>query len=117
MFLSFRALPGNETRRFKAGINPTSKRRVSGRFTSLHGYGRARSISVILYYRRAAVYPQAMNRCSRAALKRQAARRGATLSGLMRSILGEWLEEQGDPVDWVVEWGGRRDENKDASNS
>lgn len=44
-----------------------------------------------------------------AALKRQAARRGATLSGLMRSILGEWLEEQGDPVDWAIEWGGRRD--------
>ena len=27
------------------------------------------------------------------ALNRQAARRGATLSGLVRSVLGEWLEE------------------------
>lgn len=43
------------------------------------------------------------------ALNRQAARRGATISGLVRSVLGEWLEEQGDPVDWVLAWGGRRE--------
>lgn len=49
------------------------------------------------------------------ALKRQAARRGATLSGLIRSVLGDWLDEQGDPVDWVVEWGGRR-EKTDAND-
>ncbi len=43
------------------------------------------------------------------ALNRQAARRGATISGLVRSVLGEWLEQQGDPVDWVLAWGGRRE--------
>lgn len=47
------------------------------------------------------------------ALNRQAARRGATLSGLVRSVLGNWLEEQGDPVDWILVWGGRRDRDGD----
>ncbi len=47
------------------------------------------------------------------ALNRQAARRGATISGLVRSVLGEWLEEQGDPVDWVLAWGGRREKTED----
>lgn len=50
------------------------------------------------------------------ALNRQAARRGATISGLVRSVLGEWLAEQGDPVDWVLVWGGRREKAEDASN-
>lgn len=44
-----------------------------------------------------------------AALKRQAVRRGATQSGLVRVILGEWLEQQGEDIDWAVEWGGRQD--------
>jgi hypothetical protein len=35
-------------------------------------------------------------------LNRLAAERGATLSGLVRSILGEYLE-------WALPWGGRRD--------
>ncbi|MEZ4539300.1 MAG: hypothetical protein R3C43_04890 [Chloroflexota bacterium] len=48
-----------------------------------------------------------------AALKRQAAQRGATLSGLVRAVLGDWLEEQGEPVDWILEWGGRRDPKPD----
>jgi hypothetical protein len=43
------------------------------------------------------------------ALNRQAAQRGANISGLVRSVLGEWLAAQGDPVDWVLMWGGRRD--------
>jgi len=43
------------------------------------------------------------------ALNRQAAIRGATLSGLVRSILGEWLATQGEHVEWVLPWGGRRD--------
>ena len=47
------------------------------------------------------------------ALNRQAARRGATLSGLVRSVLGEWLTEQGDPVDWVLAWGGYRERPED----
>lgn len=47
------------------------------------------------------------------ALNRQAARRGATLSGLVRSVLGEWLAEQGDPVDWVLAWGGYRERPED----
>lgn len=47
------------------------------------------------------------------ALNRQAAIRGATLSGLVRSILGEWLAAQGDPVDWALAWGGRRERRQD----
>lgn len=52
-----------------------------------------------------------------AAIKRQAARRGATLSGLMRAILGEWLQEQGENVEWMVEWGGRREKAEDAPDN
>jgi hypothetical protein len=48
-----------------------------------------------------------------AAIKRQAIRRGATQSGLVRVILGEWLEQQGEVVDWAVEWGGRHNETED----
>ena len=44
-----------------------------------------------------------------AAIKRQAIRRGATQSGLVRVILGEWLEQQGEAIDWAVEWGGRHE--------
>jgi hypothetical protein len=43
-----------------------------------------------------------------AALMRQAGRRGASMSGLIRAVMGEWLQGQGEPVDWVVTWGGRR---------
>lgn len=42
------------------------------------------------------------------ALKQQAAERGATTSGLVRMILGQWLEAQGEPVEWRIEWGGHR---------
>ena len=42
-----------------------------------------------------------------AASKLQASRRGATQSGLVRVILGEWLEQHGENIDWAVEWGGR----------
>ena len=42
-----------------------------------------------------------------AAIKRQAIRRGATQSGLVRVILGEWLGQHGENIDWAVEWGGR----------
>ena len=42
------------------------------------------------------------------ALGRLAARRGATVAGLIRSVMGEWLEEQGEVIDWAVSWGGRR---------
>lgn len=47
------------------------------------------------------------------ALNRQAARRGATLSGLVRAVLGEWLLAQGEDIEWIVEWGGRRDRQED----
>lgn len=43
------------------------------------------------------------------ALNQLAAERGASISGLVRSICGEYLEKQGRPVDWVLTWGGRRD--------
>lgn len=33
---------------------------------------------------------------------------GATVAGLTRALLAQWLEEQGRPVDWVIPWGGRR---------
>lgn len=42
------------------------------------------------------------------ALGRLAARRGATVAGLVRAVMGEWLEEQGEAIDWAVSWGGRR---------
>lgn len=42
-------------------------------------------------------------------LNRLAAERGATLSGLVRSILGEYLAAHGRPVEWALQWGGRRD--------
>lgn len=53
-----------------------------------------------------------------AAIKRQANRRGATQSGLVRFILSEWLQGQGEDIEWVVEWGGgRRDKpEEDQSN-
>lgn len=50
-----------------------------------------------------------------AAIKRQAIRRGATQSGLVRVILAEWLEQQGEPVDWAVEWGGGRQQKDEDS--
>ena len=43
-----------------------------------------------------------------AALTRHAARRGATVAGLIRALAAEYLESQGEPVDWQVPWGGRR---------
>ena len=39
------------------------------------------------------------------ALKEEAKKRGATLSGLSRKILADWLEENGNPVNWYIEWG------------
>lgn len=42
------------------------------------------------------------------ALTRRAAARGATVSGLLRALAGEYLEEQGESVNWVLTWGGRR---------
>ena len=42
------------------------------------------------------------------ALTRHAARRGASVAGLLRSLAGEWLEAQGETVDWVIAWGGPR---------
>lgn len=51
------------------------------------------------------------------ALKRHASSRGASMSGLIRVILGEWLESQGSPVEWVIEWGGRRVDESDADIS
>ena len=42
------------------------------------------------------------------ALMRQAGRRGASMSGLIRAVMGEWLQAQGEDVNWVVTWGGRR---------
>lgn len=50
------------------------------------------------------------------ALKRQAARRGATLAGLVRLILGEWLEQHGEKIEWQVEWGGTRKEGGEDSS-
>lgn len=50
-----------------------------------------------------------------AALMRQAGRRGASMSGLIRAVMGEWLQEQGELVDWVVTWGGRRRRSSDPS--
>lgn len=44
------------------------------------------------------------------ALKRKAQERGATLSGLTRKVLADWLKEQGEKVEWIVEWGGNRDD-------
>lgn len=41
-------------------------------------------------------------------LNRLAAERGATLSGMVRSILGEYLASQGRPVEWSLPWGGSR---------
>lgn len=53
-----------------------------------------------------------------AALKRQAIRRGATQSGLVRVILGEWLIQQGEDIDWAIEWGGgRREKAEDAPDN
>lgn len=51
------------------------------------------------------------------ALARQATRRGATVAGFVRAILGEWLEENGEVVDWTVNWGGhrRRKDDDDAA--
>ncbi len=42
------------------------------------------------------------------AIKEVAARYGATQSGLIRAVMGQYLEEQGRPVAWLVEWGGGR---------
>ena len=42
------------------------------------------------------------------ALKRQAEQRGATLSGLLRLILADWLAQQGEAIEWRVESGGWR---------
>lgn len=47
------------------------------------------------------------------ALMRQAGRRGASMSGLIRAVMGEWLQGQGEPVDWIVTWGGRRRRSAD----
>ena len=49
------------------------------------------------------------------ALMRQAGRRGASMSGLIRAVMGEWLQAQGEDVNWVVTWGGRRRRSADAS--
>lgn len=49
-----------------------------------------------------------------AALSRQAARRGASVAGLIRAVMGEWLEGQGEVVDWAVTWGGRRPKADDS---
>ena len=43
-----------------------------------------------------------------AALLELAPLHGATVAGLTRTLLAQWLEEQGRPVDWVIPWGGRR---------
>ena len=42
------------------------------------------------------------------AIKQQAALHGATQSGLIRAVMGQWLAERGVRVDWLVEWGGSR---------
>jgi len=42
------------------------------------------------------------------AIQQQAALHGATQSGLIRAVMGQWLEERGVKVDWLVEWGGHR---------
>lgn len=43
------------------------------------------------------------------ALNHYCIQRGLNVSALVRKILGEWLTEQGYPVEWVLPWGGRRD--------
>lgn len=42
------------------------------------------------------------------ALTRHAARRGSSVAGLIRSLAGEWLEAQGEDVNWAIAWGGAR---------
>jgi hypothetical protein len=47
------------------------------------------------------------------AVRRQAKQRGATMSGLIRVVLGEWLEAQGERGNWDVELpGGYRREGE-----
>lgn len=42
------------------------------------------------------------------ALSFLAPRHGATMAGLTRAVLARWLEEQGEDIDWIIEWGGKR---------
>ena len=43
-----------------------------------------------------------------AALRRRAAMQGATISGLVRVILAEWLLAHGETGEYLVEWGSNK---------
>lgn len=48
------------------------------------------------------------------AFKKKAMERGATMSGLARLILAEWLKEQGENVEWQVGWGRLREDEDES---
>lgn len=45
------------------------------------------------------------------AIKRQARKKGANKSALIRIAISSWLHSEGERVDPFMEWGGKRDPN------
>ena len=49
--------------------------------------------------------------------RRHVVKRGATQAGILRILIAEWLEQQGEKVESQVEWGGARKETGEGSES